>query len=236
MTSATHPRRVRAVVPGRHQLRGARCSAGSDMFIIWDLLVTAIGLGVLYQRKTAPIFWTLHGDLRRDRAHRRDVHEGVGPRVARSKWNSAGRASARPGGMLACSGRSGSSLSSVIVLLGAVAGANFYFKKKRRRHDQRRGCKKRDLEAIVTASGTIQAKRFREHQRRADGSRDPAGRGGRRPREGGPVPRSRSIRTRCAARCNAARPRSQRLGPASRRPSVNVETGEGEPRSWRATR
>jgi len=31
------------------------------MFIIWGLIVTAIGFGVLYKRKTAPIFWTFMG-------------------------------------------------------------------------------------------------------------------------------------------------------------------------------
>ena len=48
----------------------------------------------------------------------------------------------------------------VIVLLGAVAGANFYFKKSDAVAINAEGVKKRDLEAIVTASGTIQAKRF----------------------------------------------------------------------------
>ena len=48
----------------------------------------------------------------------------------------------------------------VIVLLGAVAGANFYFKKSEAITINAEGVKKRDLEAIVTASGTIQAKRF----------------------------------------------------------------------------
>jgi Yip1 domain len=32
-----------------------------DLFIIWGLIVTAIGLAVLYRRKTAPIFWSLMG-------------------------------------------------------------------------------------------------------------------------------------------------------------------------------
>jgi Yip1 domain len=39
----------------------ARLLGWFDMFIIWGLLVTAIGLGVLYKRKTAPIFWTFMG-------------------------------------------------------------------------------------------------------------------------------------------------------------------------------
>ena len=32
-----------------------------DVFIIWWLLVNAIGLAVLYKRRTAPIFWSLFG-------------------------------------------------------------------------------------------------------------------------------------------------------------------------------
>lgn len=32
-----------------------------DLFIVWWLLVMAIGLGVLYKRKTAPIFWSFIG-------------------------------------------------------------------------------------------------------------------------------------------------------------------------------
>jgi hypothetical protein len=32
-----------------------------DLFIVWWLLVMAIGLGVLYRRRTAPIFWSFIG-------------------------------------------------------------------------------------------------------------------------------------------------------------------------------
>ena len=32
-----------------------------DLFIVWWLIVTAIGLAVLYKRRTAPIFWSLCG-------------------------------------------------------------------------------------------------------------------------------------------------------------------------------
>jgi hypothetical protein len=39
----------------------ARLLGWFDMFIIWGLIVTAIGFGVLYKRKTAPIFWTFMG-------------------------------------------------------------------------------------------------------------------------------------------------------------------------------
>jgi len=39
----------------------ARFLGTIDLFIIWWLLVLAIGLGVLYRRKTAPIFWSFMG-------------------------------------------------------------------------------------------------------------------------------------------------------------------------------
>ena len=39
----------------------ARLLGWFDLFIMWNLLVTAIGLAVLYRRKTAPIFWTFMG-------------------------------------------------------------------------------------------------------------------------------------------------------------------------------
>jgi hypothetical protein len=32
-----------------------------DLFIIWGLIVTAIGLAVLFKRRTSPIFWSLMG-------------------------------------------------------------------------------------------------------------------------------------------------------------------------------
>jgi hypothetical protein len=32
-----------------------------DLFIVWWLLALAIGMGVLYRRKTAPIFWSFMG-------------------------------------------------------------------------------------------------------------------------------------------------------------------------------
>jgi Yip1 domain len=40
---------------------GARFLGTIDVFIIWWVLVNAIGLAVLYKRRTAPIFWSLMG-------------------------------------------------------------------------------------------------------------------------------------------------------------------------------
>jgi HlyD family secretion protein len=48
----------------------------------------------------------------------------------------------------------------VIVVLAAMGGAYFFFKKEEAVNVNVEAVKKRDLEAIVTASGTIQAKRF----------------------------------------------------------------------------
>ena len=48
----------------------------------------------------------------------------------------------------------------VVVLLGAVVGANFYFNREKGTTITVEPVKKRDLEAIVSASGKIQAKRF----------------------------------------------------------------------------
>ena len=39
----------------------ARVLGMIDLFIVWSLVVSAIGLGVLYRRKTGPIFWSLMG-------------------------------------------------------------------------------------------------------------------------------------------------------------------------------
>lgn len=39
----------------------ARVLGMIDLFIVWSLIVTAIGLGVLYRRRTGPIFWSLMG-------------------------------------------------------------------------------------------------------------------------------------------------------------------------------
>jgi hypothetical protein len=39
----------------------ARVLGMIDLFIVWNLVVSAIGLGVLYRRKTGPIFWSLMG-------------------------------------------------------------------------------------------------------------------------------------------------------------------------------
>jgi hypothetical protein len=38
-----------------------RVLAMTDLFLIWYLLVLAIGLAVLYRRRTQPIAWTLYG-------------------------------------------------------------------------------------------------------------------------------------------------------------------------------
>jgi hypothetical protein len=39
----------------------ARFLGTIDLFIIWWLVVLSIGIGVLFRRKTAPIFWSFMG-------------------------------------------------------------------------------------------------------------------------------------------------------------------------------
>jgi multidrug efflux pump subunit AcrA (membrane-fusion protein) len=48
----------------------------------------------------------------------------------------------------------------VVALAGAVVFANFYFKREQGKEVATEALKKRDLEAVVSASGKIQAKRF----------------------------------------------------------------------------
>ena len=48
----------------------------------------------------------------------------------------------------------------IVLVLGAVVGANFYFKREKGTKVTVEVVKRRDLEAIVSGSGKIQAKRF----------------------------------------------------------------------------
>jgi multidrug efflux pump subunit AcrA (membrane-fusion protein) len=48
----------------------------------------------------------------------------------------------------------------VVIVLGALAGANFYFRREKGTTVTTEAVKARDLQAIVSASGKIQAKRF----------------------------------------------------------------------------
>ena len=89
-----------------------------DLFIIWWLIVLAIGLAVLYRRRTQPIAMTLFGIYAVIAVVRRGVHEPVGD-MSRKKKILIG--------------------VGIVVVLGAVAFANFKFKKDRRRRGQHRG-------------------------------------------------------------------------------------------------
>ena len=134
------PGRVRAV-PGGDQ-RHWRGSLGMiDLFIIWWLIVLAIG-SVCSTAGRPRRSLVVHGCIRRYCGDRRDRH-GRSPGVTRTFRKK----------ILIGVG--------VVVCLAALAGANFYFKRDdAARRSPSKPCKNRDLEAIVSASGKIQAKRY----------------------------------------------------------------------------
>ena len=110
-----------------------------DLFIIWWLVVLAIGLGVLYRRRTQPIAIVAHGGLRRDRRGRRYRQKSDGGGMTGKKKLLIG--------------------VGIVVILGAIAFANFKFKRVEGVTVNVEGIKTRDLEAVVSASGKIQPKR-----------------------------------------------------------------------------
>jgi hypothetical protein len=59
VTSATNLAVLMPMVAPKSFL--GRMLAMTDLFLIWYVLVLAIGLGVLYRRKTQPIALTLYG-------------------------------------------------------------------------------------------------------------------------------------------------------------------------------
>ena len=117
----------------------SRCSAMIDLFIIWYVLVLAIGLAVLYRRRTQPIAISLLRHLCGHRlwVRRRDEPSGGG--MSRKKKIFIG--------------------VGIVVVLGAVAFANFKFKRTEGVTVNTEKVQKRNLQAIVSASGKIQPKR-----------------------------------------------------------------------------
>ena len=119
----------------------ARLLGAIDLFLIWWMVNLAIGLGVLYKRRTGPIATGIPQRLSRDRpGHRRDQNRSLQePRcpagISSSRWassSSAARWSPRTSGTRRKAG--------LTVTTEAI--------------------KTRDLEAIVSASGKIQPKRL----------------------------------------------------------------------------
>ena len=70
--SLSSPTNLGVFLPFLDETRSRRgCSASIDLFYIWWIVNLAIGLGVLYKRRTAPIADDDARHLRRDRARRR---------------------------------------------------------------------------------------------------------------------------------------------------------------------
>jgi len=59
VTSATNLAVLLPMVPPKSFI--GRLLAMTDLFLVWYLLVLAIGLAVLYRRRTQPIAWSLYG-------------------------------------------------------------------------------------------------------------------------------------------------------------------------------
>ena len=111
-----------------------------DLFIVWWVIVLAIGLGVLYRRRTQPIAITLFGVYTVIALGGRRDHEPFwGNALSRNKKILIG--------------------VGVLAILGAIAYANFRFKRTEGVTVNTEAIKKRNLEAIVSASGKIQPKR-----------------------------------------------------------------------------
>ena len=145
-----------------------RMLAMTDLFLIWYLLVLAIGLAVLYRRKTQPIALALYGVY------------AAGVVVIAAVWSRAGGGMSRKKKILIGAG--------VVVVLGAVAFANFKFKRTEGITVNTEAVQKRKLEAIVSASGQDPAEAVREHQRGHERTGHGAGGQRRRPRHEGAVP------------------------------------------------
>ena len=201
------PRRLRASFLDETNFV-ARFLGMIDLFIVWWLVVLGHRARRALQAQDRPDLLVAHGAsivvivARASRAS--CAHSQRSRSVSRKKWFIA---------------------LVVIVLLAAVVGANFYFKKS-------------DAASAINAEAREEARprgdrlglgqdpgeALREHQRRADGPRHAAGRRGRRPRQGRPVPAARSTRTSLrgtvqrgeAAVAGARGRRSRRPGSTSR--------------------
>ena len=119
----------------------ARLAGMIDLFVVWWVFVLAIGIGVLYRRRTQPIAMALFGIVCRNRAGGRGRHEPPG-----------GNALSRNKKILIGVG--------IVIVLGAIAYANVKFKRTSGVTVNTEKIQKRPLEAIVSASGKIQPKRL----------------------------------------------------------------------------
>ena len=136
--------------------------------MIWYIVVLAIGLAVLYRRRTQPIAMSLLSVYARDRRGHRRRQEPGWRRMSRNKK------------ILIGVGRASSSSA-------AVAFANVKFKRQDGVAVNVEAVQKRDLRRSSSASGKIQPQRLGQHQRRHDGpgDRPRASRKAQRVQEGG---------------------------------------------------
>ena len=111
-----------------------------DLFMVWYVIVLAIGLGVLYKRRTQPIAIALFVVLRRHRGvHRPGQEQLRREQLSRKKKILIG--------------------VGVLIALGAIAFANLRFKRTEGVTVNTETVKKQNLEALVSASGKIQPTR-----------------------------------------------------------------------------
>ena len=173
------------------------CSGMIDIFVLWWLIVLCDRPRACSSAgRPGPIFVWLAG-----------VYVVIAARDRRRDGCHGGSAVNR------VSHKEGPDRGGVVVLLGgAVVGANFYSKREQGTRSPVEAVKKRDLEAIVSASGKIQAEAL------VNISADTMGRvtqlrgRGRRPRQGRPVPPADRPGNRSSATSSAARPPWRRRG------------------------
>lgn len=110
-----------------------------DLFLVWQVVVLAIGLGILYRRPT------------------RSILLGLGTVYS---WWPSGLASSRPcWGSMTFSRKKVLIGLAVVAVAGAVAFANLRFRRAEGKLVNVEAVAVRDLEAIVSASGKINPKR-----------------------------------------------------------------------------
>ena len=139
-----------------------------DLMWVWYLIVLAIGLGVLYRRKTGPIAMGLFAVYFVSGVGYRGRSQRLGGFMTRRKKVLIG--------------------GGVLLVAAALVGANFYFKRAPGKTVNVEALKLRDLEATVSASGKIQAQTTGQHQLGYGRPRHAAVGPGRRSRQEGPVP------------------------------------------------
>ena len=110
-----------------------------DLFLVWWVFILAIGLSVLYRRKTSSIATGLFVVLRHCGHHHRGGHV----------W---------PRGSVSVNAKKIIIGVAILVVGAGLVGANIYFKRDTGVTVQVEKLEKRSLEAIVSASGKIQAR------------------------------------------------------------------------------